>query len=406
MERMNFAQKSCLLFVIPFLIFSSCSPTDEVELPEQIRELGNLTVYPTDAEPESEIQLIREEAFGDTEKIMIGSMGNIVVDERGRVFIADDQLYTIHVFNADGSYETAFGREGRGPEEFQSFSSMEIYDNQFYVYDYMQHRISSFSLDSFMISRMINLNTDNWSHIQDLENSFPAAPLFIRDSYTFLMRFRERPQPDHISYDRHYLLNDQGEIISDLIFKQRGAELLVTSEGGRITNVLPSPFIRNSLMVVSENGLIFSAWTEDFLIRIYDEEGNYLRSFYYPYPQSRLNRQDILELYQDQDPFVQQLYRNADFPDTWPALHHMLLDDEQRLWVSTISNDEEHYTWWVLNEGGQLLAKFNWPGVRLRRLENENMIEVIKDGYAYIREVNEETGHQQIVRYRIELEEI
>lgn len=54
-ESMDFLQKSFLHIVVPLLIFSSCSPTDEVELPEHIRELENLTVYPLDAEPESEI---------------------------------------------------------------------------------------------------------------------------------------------------------------------------------------------------------------------------------------------------------------------------------------------------------------------------------------------------------------
>lgn len=262
----------------------------------------------------------------------------------------------------------------------------------------MQHKINVFSLDSLKKSRMITLNTNNWNQIQDLENSIPAAQFFIRDSHTFLMRFRERPQPDQIGYDRHYHLNDQGEIISDLIFKQRGAELLVTSEGGRITNVLPAPFTRNSLMVVSENSSIFSAWTEEFLIRIYDEQGNYLRSFYYPYPKSRLNRHDILDLYQEQDPFVQQLYRNAEFPETWPALHNMLIDDQQQLWVSTISDDEEHYIWWVLEQTGELITRFEWP-------RNEP-IEVVKNGYIYTRQTDEETGLQQVMRYRIEWEEL
>lgn len=403
---MNFVQKSILQIVIPLLIFSSCSRADEAELPEHIRELENLTVYPLNVRPESKIQLIREITFGDTEEVLIGNITDIAVDERRRVFIADGQQHTIHLFNADGSYETAFGREGRGPEEFQSFSSMATYEDQLYVYDYMQQRINVISLNSFTMSRIINLDTENLNRIQDLEDSFPAAQLFIRDSHTFLMRFIERPQPDHIGYDRHYLLNNQGKIISDLIFKQRGAELLATSEGGRITNILPAPFTRHSLMEVSETGIIFSAWIEDFLIRIYDEKGYYQRSFYYPYPQIPLNRQDILDLYQEQDPFVQQLYRNAEFPQTWPALHHMLLDDEQRLWVSTISDDEERYTWWILNEDGELLAKFDWPGQPLGRLSNENMFKIVKDGYAYILEIDEETGHEKLVRYRVELEEI
>src|SRR5690625_4707531 len=99
----------------------------------------------------------------------------------------------------------------------------------------------------------------------------------------------------------------------------------------------------------------------------------------------------------------QQVYRNAKLPDKWPALDRILLDDEQRLWVSTISDDEEHYTWWVLDEAGKLLASFKWPGERLKRhISSENRFEVIRDGYVYSRELNAETELQEIVRYRIE----
>lgn len=400
---MNLLQNRIFLHVtVLLLIFSGCS-SDKIELPEHARELENLTVYPLDTEPVSEIQLIREESFGDTEEALIGSLGDIAVDERGRVFIADGQQSTILVFHADGSYETAIGREGRGPGEFLNVSSLGMYEDQLYAYDNMQQRISVISLDSLTLSQMITLNTDDQSLPQELENSSPAAQFFIRDHYSILMKYWERPQPDEVGFDRYYYIIMQGEIISDLILKKRGMELLITSEEGRITNLMLPIFYQDSKVAASESGLIFSAWTEDFLIRIHDEEGQYLRSFYYPYPQRRINRQDILNQYQG---LPQQLYRNEELPETWPSVHDMVLDDEQRLWVATISDSDEHYTWWVLNENGELLAKFDWPGQRLRRLADENTIEIIKHGYVYIREVNEESGQQQIVRYRIELEEV
>src|SRR5690625_2499449 len=90
------------------LVLIGCNEGDNIELPEHINQIENLTVYSTEENPSYQIQLEKDKVFRDTEGV-IGTIGELVVDEGGRVYVADSQQYVIHVFNADGSYETAFG---------------------------------------------------------------------------------------------------------------------------------------------------------------------------------------------------------------------------------------------------------------------------------------------------------
>src|SRR5690625_4101962 len=111
------------------LVLIGCNEGDNIELPEHINQIENLTVYSTEENPSYQIQLEKDKVFRDTEGV-IGTIGELVVDEGGRVYVADSQQYVIHVFNADGSYETAFGSHGQGPEEFRSLSSLSIKEDQ------------------------------------------------------------------------------------------------------------------------------------------------------------------------------------------------------------------------------------------------------------------------------------
>ncbi len=84
-----------------------------------------------------------------------------------------------------------------------------------------------------------------------------------------------------------------------------------------------------------------------------------------------------------------------DLPENWPVLTDMKIDGQDRIWIATTVEDMSIYEWWVLEESGELITKFEW----LR----DEPIEVIKNGYVYTRQTDEDTGLQQVVRYRIEI---
>ena len=104
---------------------------------------------------------------------------------------------------------------------------------------------------------------------------------------------------------------------------------------------------------------------------------------------------ELLSMYGGESKVNQYLLQNAELPDTWPAIGDFIMDDENRLWISTITDsDNRTYTWWVLKDTGELLTTFRWPRNRT--------IEKIKDGFVYSRETEETTGQQTIAKYRVE----
>jgi len=92
------------------------------------------------------------------------------------------------------------------------------------------------------------------------------------------------------------------------------------------------------------------------------------------------------------------MIRNDDMPDTWPAYSTMLMDDENRVWAALFTDNEETYEWRVYTDEGEFLATFTWP--------RSKTISEVKNGLAYTRETDEETGLQQVVRYRMAFDEV
>lgn len=109
--------KNILFDILIFVICIGCSNRSAVDLPEHIKnqDLDNLTIYQVDVQPNQTIQLICEQAFGNSEDVLIGNPSQLEADHSGRVYIGDSQQKSIHVFQPDGNYLSSFGREGQGP---------------------------------------------------------------------------------------------------------------------------------------------------------------------------------------------------------------------------------------------------------------------------------------------------
>lgn len=164
--------KKWFSFVALILVFG-CTSEPEVAVPEHIKDLDNLTVYSTDPQPVRKIQLEREQTFGSREEILVGRMGDVAVDSSGRVFIADVQNQSIHVFHPDGRFITQLGREGRGPSEFGFIKSLQIRKNRLYAYDFNQYKASVFTLDTLASDKTILL-AQNRGKYRALDRAYPS----------------------------------------------------------------------------------------------------------------------------------------------------------------------------------------------------------------------------------------
>ncbi|MDR8393827.1 6-bladed beta-propeller [Aliifodinibius sp. S!AR15-10] len=144
--------RRCPKHVLSLFIFGACSGQPETELPEDIKKLENLTVYPADVEPAKKIELKEEQSFSSLQGRVIGKVGDIAVDKANRVFIGDPQQHRIHIFSPNGRYDSYIGKEGHGPGEFQGLSTITIDSSEISVYDPVQLRMNFYALKTLSLS--------------------------------------------------------------------------------------------------------------------------------------------------------------------------------------------------------------------------------------------------------------
>lgn len=89
--------------------------------------------------PTCEVELIHLATIGDHEgEGILAAIGFVQRDSRGRFYtVTDGDPSSVRVFNADGSFLTGFGREGRGPMEFRHISGiLPLPGDTLLIFDY------------------------------------------------------------------------------------------------------------------------------------------------------------------------------------------------------------------------------------------------------------------------------
>lgn len=386
--------------IISLLIFwTSCTHQEYAELPDLVKQLENVMVYDTEPSPTNQIHFQRDQTYGNAGDVFIGRLWDVAIDHSGRVYIADSQELNIKVFDSDGRFLATIGRRGQGPGEFQEISSIQTEGKRLYVFDRNQQRIVVFSTDPHEYETTISI-ASNRGDYEEVSGAY-LSRIFVKSNHSFLKSFSSTKMPENINdwekfggQNLYYLLDREGEIISDQLLQTQSAYQVLIPFGARRTG-MPFEFYGKSLLELSNSDHIFHTWSEDFLVKVYTPEGEYKHAFYYPFEKAILEPGSIFS--DAAEGFKQRAVQSMEFPDTWPAIDDLLIDDENRLWVSTIVEDFEVFEWWVLENTGKVITKFDWP--------RDESIEVVKNGYMYTRQIEEETGLQQVVKYRIAFEE-
>lgn len=387
------------------MLFTNCSEEKaEVNLPLHIQEMDNVAVYSIPENPDT-VRLIKEQAYGDSDDLFFSRMGEFAVDADGWLYIEEGAVgrKAIHVFDPDGHHLGKIGREGRGPGEFEEICCMKITSDKIYVYDSIQSRMSLFSTETLKFMDVFRIERISLPG-SDVEGRFTGTYFFMDDG-KLLMGFTP---PEHLLENSDKLQNTY--FYYDEEFRQASSKVLqqeqIPHHWGYFNDYrirATFPFFEKPLIAVSPAGRIFTAMSSYFLVQELDQDGNYLSSFYYPHKKIEVTQEDA---YKSSNEMSRDIAENIELPEYWPVLNSMQFDDEDRLWISTFTEKEDQLKWWVLNTDGELLGTFYWQGDRhswpLRSAAN---MKVIRNGYFYERERNEETGIRKVIRYRIEMEE-
>jgi hypothetical protein len=381
-----------VLITISFCsLWVACSK-QSVDIPEYLSGLDNLTVYVSDNIPEVTLEFEKRVTFGDTDGVLLGRVVGTAVDEHGRMYIGDWDANTVFVFSDNGSFVQSLGREGGGPGEFRSIYHMGIHEGMLHVYDFNQQRMNVFSTEMLEFTYTVSLQFEEERN-SDM-SIWTASAFFLLNNGNYLMQFVPGllETTDEERMQHLYIVSDQGRILSDLILELPWGREFITDRD--IPRAIMVPYAPQTLLNVSGDA-IYSLWSKDLAVKKYDLNGNYKNAFFHPVEKSNLDRQDILNRDEFDDPQSRQMVRNLTLPESWPAVRDFVLDDENRFWISLINNDGDENEWWVLQENGELIARFIWP-------ENRR-IRHVKNGFIYTLESNEETGFDQVIKYRFHL---
>ncbi|MEX0660930.1 MAG: 6-bladed beta-propeller [Balneolaceae bacterium] len=390
-----------IFVVLLLLIVNGCGINkNDTTAPDYVLEMEHVTIFSEDdiANADS-LRLIPEQIFKDTDEHPIATYGSVVVDGFGRVFIGDRTQYSIHVFDHDGGYLGRFGGEGSGPGEFQWLGRMNIQNNRLYVYDPNGRKINIFNLgtDSRNLPEYesaIVIGSDSWDDFPEPGFVNPGFHSVGKDNSILLFSgtspFVYRDHPDSIGVKRYYRWNGDHDEQPEVVFEIDEPRHIVTE-----WFLIPPPFATSGIMATSEDDLIYSAYTDDFLIQKHNALGEYQSAFYYPFEKRALSREEAVKSVDDHEQ-LQDAVQSMPIPDTWPAVREMFVDNAERLWILVYAKNDEINKWYVLEESGGLLARFELPG--------GTSIAKVNDMSLYTRETDEETGLQQVVRYSIEMD--
>lgn len=399
-----------LLICTSFLLFSIVT-TNESNV------LHNNNVFPKknrislDIDSPFKINLKQVEVYETNDDVLIGTINPIYVDLRNRVYIGDADQTKIHVFEPNGDFLTSLGKEGRGPGDYSaiSFRTTIISDSKFlYITDtrfFNPRRANVYKLEDHSFSHTIKLHADNLSKYDFLKGYSPVK-VFPNGNGSFLVPYSQtiKNASTGTGFIYYLMQNVEGDIISEPFYKQQGISYLiepVRGKGGLMEVMHTFPFHTKSLFSPSTKGNYYVARTDEFKIDVIDKEGTIIRTIEYPFNNKKLDIDKLIKRYEEinympqlgEGRAVEMLKKAKKLPDQWPALESMLVDNENRLWISTIVEDSSIYEWWVLEPTGEIITKFKWP--KKRRVQQ------IQNDYLYTKEKDDE-GADIVVKYKIE----
>lgn len=350
-----------------------------------------------------EIERIRQESFSLNpsaeyhDSLFIEKIPAVDIDSEGRVYVAAErhQIRSVYVFSQEGELLDTLGRYGNEPGEFESIQNIQIEDNKLYVFDDHLRRVTPFNLSDQSIDDIVEFDK---SMVRVLEDSveFFSTPIQYWSEGRYLIEFKDDQNPAlHSDRIQFYRLGDEnGDISETDLFDLKADNYLVGDYAGRPSAFL-LPYPERSLMTRMVNRKFYTAWSEQFEIQERDSTGSVLRILSYLYKRTRLDSEKMVNEEYSHNRQLQLTRESADYPDLWPALYTMLLDDEGQLWVALIPEDETEFEWWVLdplNDIQPVRYIFRWP--------RTSIFKKITKGEAYAVEPDDE-GFRKVVIYTL-----
>ena len=325
---------------------------------------------------------------------LLGNIRNIEIGENGVMFVSDNQVPVLRMYNKDGIFIKNIGREGRGPGEYLEIGGMGMFpDGRLAVWDQRNGRVNIYNeTGEFLKARLFN----GGIFADEVFKVGNDGYLYFRGIFSNTITNR---QP------REYWLkvSEEGEVMNTLAFPKpmntnELSFVIFTSNGNAF------PFAEEQITALSVEGYLISGLNSDYdlefihtrtqkenitraheTVSIPSEERSQWRKFKQRFPMSTVT-----------------------IPDEKPVYKKIFADADSRIWVwryteakltdKVSSNIAVENGWWeqptfdIFLESGEFYGTVEFPWNTKFMEAKSNKVWTLQTG---------EKEEQYIVRYRL-----
>lgn len=377
------------------MILNTGCTNDPSALPEHVRNSKNLVVLTDQNSTTYSFELEKEVVFDDS--LLIENINGITTDSNGQLYIAGESWgkRQVHIFQSDGNYLDSLGVFGTDMGEFQSIDNIQIENEELLLFDSNLQRLTSFSLpdrsisDTLGFNKSIDLEEDKKSLL-----NFRSEPVSEIDNENYLMKFRQirNPayEPDGILY--FIRMNHNGEEQQKVAEFPDVSYVVGDYAGSPAAFSLPLP--HKTVHHVSPCNKLFAAHTSEFFVRSFSlDDGSEGNSYYFSAEQFSLNPDEINHPRFSHNRQLLKVRESAIYPEYWPVLYSIISDDQNRIWVSKISENRENLEWWIIDDNNQEVAgRITLPiSKNIAHIRNNKVYTIERD----------DMGFEIVVRYQL-----
>ncbi len=354
-------------------------PPPPASVSRQLAIILSLVLLPPGLEgqtPRESWVLVEDLRIGslDRPNYTLTKVRDLAIGKDGSIYVGQDMDKLIRVFDSDGRFVRTIGREGGGPGEFQSISSLGWRADTLSVVDFVQTRVSQFSAGGE------HLHTFRFDGPMLPESSRPTPPntLFPDGSIVATPLIGSQEDIDSLPILR---MDRGGEILDTLgMVSARGGRAVIRTEEITIHTFLPVP--SNSLWEVSpaDSSILIvhrpipeNVKEGTFRVQKFGSTGAAIfdRHFRYtpkPVPEDfydfAARHPGFLERASramDRSELIQLVHDSIPIPELQPAITQLTAGRDGTIWLRRDGLETETVRWIVLNTKGDIIAELTAP---------------------------------------------
>jgi|Deesub1362B_J571_1020462.scaffolds.fasta_scaffold00002_404 hypothetical protein len=290
----------------------------------------------------------------------------LVVDENGRIYVADSKAAKIKIFSPEGKYIQSFGKKGQGPGELNMPGGINLTsDGRLMVEDVLNRKIIFFSREGkFLTEKSLATKLGLVNLLLDMEGNFIGREIVVEEKKMFFVVKKFRPDLSEVfQLDKYEFPNPlQGKI--------------------NLFNLV-------TFYQLDSKGNILYAKNDRYEIKYYDPRGNLFQIVRKKHKKVKITQQDIDDILA-KIPSTQgmNVKDRLVFSEYFPPISFLSVDPADRVYVRTYEKGKKKNEYWldIFDPQGQYLARCLTTAIPFYWRENRvYSIEENEEGYQVVR---------------------